>query len=113
MPLYVGASSKVLLAFAEPAVQELLFASADLPAGLSREALLQQVSDTRRQGFATSVEEREPGAAALSAPILSHGGKLVAALAASGPANRLTLEKMLEHAPLLQKAARRMGTMLR
>jgi DNA-binding IclR family transcriptional regulator len=113
MPLYVGASSKVLLAFAEPAVQELLFASADLPAGLSREALLQQLSDTRRQGFATSVEEREIGAAALSAPILGRGGKLVAALAVSGPANRLTLEKMLEHAPLLQAAALRMGKMLK
>jgi DNA-binding IclR family transcriptional regulator len=113
MPLYVGASSKVLIAFAEPAVQERLLASADWPEGLGGEAFLQLLSDTRRQGYATSVEEREPGAAALSAPILGRGGKLVAALAASGPANRLTLEKMQEHAPLIMESARRMGTMLK
>jgi DNA-binding IclR family transcriptional regulator len=113
MPLYVGASSKVLLSFAEPAVQEQLFTSADWPAGMGREAFLQQLSETRRQGYATSVEEREPGAAALAAPILGRGGKLVAALAVSGPANRLTLEKMQEHAPLIMESARRMGTMLK
>ncbi|MBP1992343.1 IclR family transcriptional regulator [Paenibacillus eucommiae] len=113
MPLYVGASSKVLVAFAEPAVQELLHASADWPPGLSREAFLQQLGETRRLGYATSVEEREPGAAALAAPILGRGGKLVAALAVSGPANRLTLEKMQEHGPLIMEAARRMGTMLK
>lgn len=113
MPLYVGASSKVLVAFAEPAVQEQLLAAADWPTGLERESFLQQLSETRRLGYATSVEEREPGAAAASAPILTRGGRLVAALAVSGPANRLTLEKMQEHAPLIMATARRMGTMLK
>ncbi len=113
MPLYVGASSKVLVAFAEPAVLEQLLASADWPSGLERDAFRQQLGETRRLGYATSVEEREPGAAAVSAPILARGGRLAAALAVSGPANRLTLEKMQEHAPLITEAARRMGTMLK
>jgi DNA-binding IclR family transcriptional regulator len=113
MPLHVGASSKVLVAFAEPAVQETLLASADWPTGLEREAYLQQLSDTRRLGYATSVEEREPGAAAVSAPILTRGGRLVAALAVSGPANRLTLEVMQEQAQHIMDAARRMGTMMK
>jgi DNA-binding IclR family transcriptional regulator len=113
MPLQVGASSKVLVAFAEPAVQETLLASADWPTGLEREAYLQQLSDTRRLGYATSVEEREPGAAAVSAPILTRGGRLVAALAVSGPANRLTLEVMQEQAQHIMDAARRMGTMMK
>jgi DNA-binding IclR family transcriptional regulator len=113
MPLYVGASSKVLVAFAEPAVQEQLLAAAGWPTGRERAAYLQQLSDTRRLGYATSVEEREPGAAAVSAPILTHGGRLAAALAVSGPANRLTLELMQEQAPLIMEAARRMGTMLK
>ncbi|WP_411829911.1 hypothetical protein [Paenibacillus ehimensis] len=39
--------------------------------------------------------------------------RLVAALAVSGPANRLTLKKMKEHAPALMEAARRMGKMLK
>lgn len=113
MPLYVGASSKVLVAFAEPAVQQQLIASADWPTGLDQQAFLQQLGDTKLAGFATSVEEREPGAAAVSAPIIDRGGRLVAALAVSGPANRLTLELMQEQAPLIMEAARRMGTMLR
>ncbi|UJF32803.1 IclR family transcriptional regulator [Paenibacillus hexagrammi] len=113
MPLYVGASSKVLVAFAEPAAQERLSASADWPAGLDQQAFQQQLSETRRLGYATSVEEREPGAAAVAAPIYDRGGRLVAALAVSGPANRLTLELMQEQAPLIMEAARRMGTMLR
>jgi DNA-binding IclR family transcriptional regulator len=113
MPLYVGASSKVLVAFGEPALQEQLLASADWPAALERDVFLQQLSETKRLGYATSVEEREPGAAAIAAPILARGGRRIAALAVSGPANRFTLEKMLEHAPLITEAARRMGTMLK
>ncbi|RTE09163.1 IclR family transcriptional regulator [Paenibacillus whitsoniae] len=113
MPLYVGASSKVLVAFAEPALQERLLASPDWPVGLDKAAFLQQLGETRRAGYATSVEEREPGAAAVSTPILDRGGRLVAALAVSGPANRLTLDEMLKQAPAIMEAARRMGTMLR
>jgi IclR family KDG regulon transcriptional repressor len=49
----------------------------------------------------------------LSAPIFSRAGKLAASLAVSGPANRLTQEKMLEHVALIIETAHRMGTMLR
>jgi DNA-binding IclR family transcriptional regulator len=115
MPLYVGASSKVLLAYADDSVQRQVLdaAAAAGPAGGDREALLRQLGETKILGYATSIEEREPGAAAVSAPILNRAGQLVAALAVSGPANRLTQDKMLEHAPLITAAARRMGAMLR
>ncbi|MFS0840479.1 IclR family transcriptional regulator [Paenibacillus sp. 1P03SA] len=112
MPLFVGASSKVLLAFGEAEVQEQAMLEAEL-AGILREPFLQQLHETRKAGYATSVEEREPGAAALAAPVFNRAGKLVAALAVSGPSNRLTLEAMLEQAPVVMEAARRMGTMLR
>ncbi|SEG53547.1 IclR family transcriptional regulator [Paenibacillus sp. UNC499MF] len=112
MPLFVGASSKVLLAFGEAEVQEQAMLEAEL-AGIPREPFLQQLHETRKAGYATSVEEREPGAAALAAPVFNRAGKLVAALAVSGPSNRLTLEAMLEQAPVVMEAARRMGTMLR
>ncbi len=113
MPLYVGASSKVLLAFEEDAGRAELFARLDWPPQFDRRALERQLADIRKLGYATSIEEREPGAAAVAAPIFNRAGKLVAALALSGPSNRLTQELMREHARSLQTAAKRMGAMLR
>jgi IclR family KDG regulon transcriptional repressor len=113
MPLYVGASSKVLLAYADDIVQDRVLNAAIMTSGLDRKTLEQMLIETRKLGYATSVEEREPGAAAVSAPIFSRDGKLMASLAVSGPANRLTQAKMLEHVPLIVEAAHHMGTMLR
>ncbi|QGQ98589.1 IclR family transcriptional regulator [Paenibacillus psychroresistens] len=113
MPLFVGASSKVLLAYADEAVQEQVINTAKITSGLDSNVLIQMLEDTRKLGFATSIEEREPGAAAVSAPIFGRDGKLMASLAVSGPANRLTQTKMLEHVPSIIEAAHRMGTMLR
>jgi DNA-binding IclR family transcriptional regulator len=113
MPLFVGASSKVLLAYAEEALQNRVLNAANITSGLDRNTIVQMLADTRKLGFATSIEEREPGAAAVSAPIFGRDGKLMASLAVSGPANRLTQSKMLELVPSIMEAAHRMGTMLR
>ncbi|NOU93507.1 helix-turn-helix domain-containing protein [Paenibacillus sp. LMG 31456] len=113
MPLFVGASSKILVAFAEQEVQEVLTEGPAWPQGLERSSFMQQLAEAKTLGYATSVEEREPGAAAVAVPILNGSHRLVAALAVSGPSNRLTLEKMKEHAPVLMEAARRMGKMLK
>jgi DNA-binding IclR family transcriptional regulator len=112
MPLFVGASSKVLLAYADEEVQERVLNTAG-GSNLDRKVLVQMLAETRKLGYATSIEEREPGAAAVSAPIFSRDHKLMASLAVSGPANRLTQDKMLEHVPLIIDAAHRMGIMLR
>ncbi|WP_274362989.1 IclR family transcriptional regulator [Paenibacillus thermotolerans] len=113
LPLYVGASSKVLLALADDEVRDRIMSDPSWPASIDRGGFLSQLADIRRTGYATSVEEREPGAAAVSAPIMSSGGRLVAALAVSGPSNRLHAEKMKEIAPQVIESARRMGKMLR
>ncbi|MCZ8523860.1 MULTISPECIES: IclR family transcriptional regulator [Paenibacillus] len=113
LPLYVGASSKVLVAFAGAAEQQALLEDPAWPRAVDPAAYAQQLAEVRALGYATSVEEREPGAAAVSAPVFDRAEKLVAALAVSGPSNRLTVELMKEHAPVLTEAARRMGKMLR
>ena len=99
MPLYVGASSKVLLAFEEAHKREELLMGISWPDSFDKEQFREQLEEIRRLGYATSVEEREQGAAAVSAPIFTRAGRLVAALSVSGPANRLTLHKMREQAP--------------
>ncbi|MBM7567995.1 IclR family transcriptional regulator [Paenibacillus sacheonensis] len=113
LPLYVGASSKVLIAFEEPAVVEELLQDESWPPAFDRKQYREQFGEWRRLGYATSVEEREQGAAAVAAPIFSRMGKLVAALSVSGPANRLTPEKMREQAPAVMEAANRLGSMLK
>ena len=113
MPLYVGASSKVLLAFEEPAVLEQVLQDPNWPENINREAFIKQLEDIRRDGYATSVGEREQGAAAIAAPVVNRSGRLVAALSVSGPENRWTLPVMRQHAPMIREAAVRMGNMLR
>ncbi|MGN7469746.1 IclR family transcriptional regulator [Brevibacillus sp. SAFN-007a] len=113
MPLAVGASSKVLVAYAEPYVLEQVLNDANWPEYVNREAYVEQLDQIRRQGFATSVEERELGTAAVAAPVFNRNGQLVASIAASGPSNRLTPEKMSEYAPYIMEAAYRMGKMMK
>jgi DNA-binding IclR family transcriptional regulator len=73
LPLAVGSGGKVLLAWSagNTAVPE-----AELTA-------------VRSRGWASSVAEREPGVASVSAPVLQADGSLVAALCVSGPVSRL------------------------
>ena len=112
LPLYVGASSKVLLAYADPAVRAEVLSDPSWPASLDRDAYLRQLDEIAKAGYATSFEEREPGAAAMAAPIFSRTGRLAAALSVSGPSNRMTADVIREYVPVLVEAARRMGAML-
>lgn len=113
LPLTVGASSKVLIAFAEKTVQEQVLQSLEWSGAAEKDSYVRQMAEIRQLGYATSVEEREPGAAAVAAPIFNRGHKLIAALAVSGPSNRFTLDTMKEHASQIIAAASRMGKMLK
>jgi DNA-binding IclR family transcriptional regulator len=113
MPLYVGASSKVLVAFGGQEVLDMVLQDPNWPPAVDRTAFVEQLEEIRRLGYATSVEEREPGAAAVAAPVLNRDGRLVAALSVSGPSNRWSLQEMKKHAPMIQEAAVRMGRLLR
>ncbi|EFM10275.1 transcriptional regulator, IclR family [Paenibacillus curdlanolyticus YK9] len=115
LPLYVGASSKVLIAFADEATQAEIWGELESiqPTVVNKHMFECQMNEIRHHGYATSMEEREPGAAAVSAPIFDRHGRLVAALSISGPSSRLTLDRMKEIAPTVIEAAARMGTMAR
>ena len=113
LPLYVGASSKILYAFAELEVRQRMRKESPLPPAFEQKGFEKQMNDIRLMGYATSIEEREPGAAAVAAPILDRANKLVAAIAVSGPANRWTMEKMTEHSAAIVEAAKRMCKMMK
>ncbi|MCA1296468.1 IclR family transcriptional regulator [Paenibacillus sp. alder61] len=112
LPLFVGASSKVLVAYAEDAVLRAVLDSPDWPTAVDREAYMSQLEEIRRAGYATSYEEREPGAAAVAAPIFDRNGRVAAALSVSGPVSRLSPQTLEKMAPVLIEAAREMGMMI-
>ena len=112
LPLIVGASSKILVAFAEKSVQEEIL-EGSWPEGMSRASFEQQLEHIVEAGYATSIEERESGAASVAAPIYNRAGQVVAALSISGPASRLTAEKMREQSGIIIESAKLMGRMIR
>lgn len=112
MPLAVGASSKILVAFADPQEQQAILEDDSWPNSVDREQYRRQLNEIHRLGYATSVEEREAGTSAVSVPILDHSGRIVAALAVSGPVARLTLDRMKKVVPQVLKAAERMEKMM-
>jgi len=114
-PLYAGASSKVLIAFASPIEQQEIWAhpSWQLREGNNMETYESELLDVMEQGYAVSFEERESGVAAISVPIFDRDCGVIAALAVSGPSSRLTMESMKEFAPILQGSAKRMSMMAR
>ncbi|MDP8950307.1 MAG: IclR family transcriptional regulator [Actinomycetota bacterium] len=76
LPLDRGSGGKVLLAWAEDSGR---FSRIDVA----------ELEEIRRQGWAESVAEREAGVASVSAPVFGSGGRLRAAVCASGPVSRL------------------------
>jgi IclR family acetate operon transcriptional repressor len=84
----------------------LAFGAAQPPAGalprlaphtITDPAVLEaELECVRRDGFATAVDELEPGLAALAAPVRDSAGAVVAALSITGPTLRLGAERLDE-----------------
>ncbi|MEB3032599.1 IclR family transcriptional regulator [[Mycobacterium] nativiensis] len=81
LPMTAGSGAKVLLAYADPAVQQEVLAEAKFTG--------RTLADVRRRGWAQSVAEREPGVASVSAPVRDRRGTVVAAISVSGPIDRM------------------------
>jgi DNA-binding IclR family transcriptional regulator len=81
LPMTAGSGAKVLLAYADPALQQEVLAEAKFTS--------RTLADVRRRGWAQSVAEREPGVASVSAPVRDQRGTVVAAISVSGPIDRM------------------------
>lgn len=113
LPLSVGASSKVLAAFAEDQVKDYILQDPLWPGSVDKESFRKQLQFINEKGYATSVEEREQGTSAVATPIFNRQGEVMAALSVSGPASRFNIKKMDEIAPIIMDTAKRMGQMLK
>jgi len=108
LPLWSGASAKVLLSDAPEAL--LLRVARRSPHGEAHlETLTEWAADVRRDGYAVSHGEREEGLSAVAVPVTGRSGGVVAALALSGPSLRFTPERVTEFVADLKSAATRMS----
>lgn len=112
LPLYVGASGKILLAWSDPAIVQDVMNDPAWPKDLSKRDFKEALAKTRENGFAVSIEEREPGAAAVAVPIFGRDKQIVAALSVSGPVDRFSEEAVERFVPAAQRTARLIGKML-
>ena len=71
----------------------------------SRARLLAEPRSVRRDGYAITDGELDEGGRAIAAPIV-HRGRVVGAIAVSGPSSRLPLPRLKRLAPRVQRAAR-------
>jgi DNA-binding IclR family transcriptional regulator len=74
--------------------------------------LASELKVVRRRGFATAIDELEPGMAAMAAPVRGARGDVVAALSISGPTLRMSAERILELQPILIDEARTLSRRL-
>jgi len=106
LPLWGGASAKVLFADAPTELMDLALDQGGKDASY-RAWLLHELQRVRDAGVATSHGERERGSSSVAAPIRA-GDRTVAALAISGPTMRFTDVRVHEFAELLKNATRDM-----
>ncbi len=106
VPLTRGASGKLLLAFAEPELRERVVRAA--LTGRARryvDAYMAELEQIRRDGHASSVQERTPGASSIAAAVRDRAGAVVAAIALSAPATRFDAAAMKQALPIVVDAA--------
>jgi len=108
LPMWAGASAKVLLRAASPALLERIARSS--PFGDDHvERIRGWIEEATQQGYAVSHGEREAGLSAVAVPLTGRTGTVVAALTLSGPTVRFTDERVADFAEALLTAAKQMN----
>jgi DNA-binding IclR family transcriptional regulator len=92
--LHCTAAGKVFLAFGAAQLPEGELERVTPATMTDRERLRRELEAVSDQGYATIVDELEPGLSAVAAPVRDRGGTVVAALTASGASLRLAPQRL-------------------
>jgi IclR family acetate operon transcriptional repressor len=92
--LHCTAAGKVFLAFGAAELPDGELARLTPHTVTERQALLSELEEIRQRGYATIVDELEPGLSAVAAAVRDRGGTVVAALSASGASLRLVPQRL-------------------
>jgi IclR family acetate operon transcriptional repressor len=92
--VHCTAAGKVFLAFGAAELPEGELAQLTPHTVTDRQALLNELEEVRQRGYATIVDELEPGLSAVAAAVRDRRGTVVAALSASGASLRLVPQRL-------------------
>ena len=111
LPIYVGASGKVLMANMPEEERDRIIELTGLrpmnPLGITdRRTFLGVLEEARQKGYATSIGDVTMGASAIAAPVFDATGRVVAAVSLRAPDIRMPLSRIAQIAPLVVEAAR-------
>jgi len=110
-PAYCTGVGKVMLAFSDPAIVDLVIEQQSFHAFTphtltSAAALREELADIRAQGYGFDREEHEPGIICVAMPILSEAGRVLGALSVTSTTGRTNLAGLEAYVPILQDTAR-------
>lgn len=113
VPFHCTASGKVYMASMPPAARRAFVAALDLKpltdATLTTPAaLLEELAQIRKQGFALDNGEFMEGMVALAVPVTDPAGRYIASLAFHGPSQRLTVAQAIDQKAIIQDGADRL-----
>ena len=116
-PAYCTAVGKAMLAeLPEPAVNEVIrrwgLKAVTRNTITTAAALKAELRAVRSRGYAIDNEEKEEGLRCVSAAVHGHSGKLFAAMSVSGPAFRMTKERIPEVGQAVMEAANELSAEL-
>lgn len=110
LPLWAGAGGKAILAFQSEEFQESIFHQVDSGKRLMK--LKSELPQIREMRFASSMDEREVGLAAVAAPIFDVNGEVKASLSVSGPSIRFTADRIEMIKDHVMASAQKISTLM-
>jgi DNA-binding IclR family transcriptional regulator len=110
-PLHAGASGRVLMAYVPEKKRKKIIEQAPLKKFTANTVtdpvqLEKKLAEIRKNGYAVSREEREPGGYSIVAPVRNAEGSVIASLCIGGPVFRLSEEQERQYIKSVLEASR-------
>jgi DNA-binding IclR family transcriptional regulator len=110
MPLHAGASGQVLLAYMDQKRRQEIIENKTMETYTDKTLvnpieLSAKLDKIREQGYGISLEEREPGAYSIVAPVRDVSGRVIASLSLAGPVYRLDETSLETHTERVRATA--------
>ncbi len=112
LPLHLTGSGKCFLSWMPARERAAVLARTAAQFAVDRAALLAELQDVRRLGYAVNDEQTEPGVRYVAAPVFAASGAVIATLSLGVSALRVSQAELPQLGPAVVRAAARVSTSL-